>query len=673
MKDTLRFRQIHLDFHTSELIENVGKEFNKEEFSSTLKEAGVDSISCFARCHHGMMYYDSKKFPERIHPNLVNKNLLKEQIEACHSAGIKVPVYITVQWDYYTSIHHPEWAMRDVTGAPMWQHSLKPGFYHGLCVNTPYREFLKAHTIEILEELEPDGIFYDIVLERACACEYCIKSMHEKGYNPLNEKDRLTHYREVLDDFKFEMTALINQYKPGISIFYNAGHISHATKSSVKAYSHLELESLPGGEWGYIHFPTTIRYARNLGLDCLGHTGKFHTSWGDFHSFRNKAALEYECFRMLALNSKCLIGDQLEPGGKLSKEVYELIGSVYRQVKEKQPWCENATPLTNIGVIAPDQFTHSNMDSMILEQVGVVRLLEQLSLQFDFIDSEMEFSRFELIILPDSIPVEGEFKEKLEQYIKQGGKVLATFESGMDSQKEKFTLKQLGVEVSNVTYDSYHQIVRGVFDLNNSYADYIIPQGPMGKGLHTTEYVMYTKGVEVAATTGETLCDTYRPFFNRTYQHFCSHRQTPSSGEKDYSAIVKGENTIYFSHPIFRLYALRAPKWVKTLLENAINELIGQPLIKHNGPSSVITTINRKEHFDVMHILWYIPEKKSEQLEILEDVFPYHNLDVELKTDRKVTSLTIVPNGIGLSFRQIDNIVYFTIPEILGHCMIEIK
>ena len=68
-----------------------------------------------------------------------------------------------------------------------------------------------------------------------------------------------------------------------------------------------------------MHFRLTARYARNLGIDCVSHTGKFHTSWGDFHSFKNKAALEFECFRMLALNCKCEIGDQLHPSGKIDE------------------------------------------------------------------------------------------------------------------------------------------------------------------------------------------------------------------------------------------------------------------------------------------------------------------------------------------------------------------
>ena len=45
----LRFRQIHLDFHTSEFIDGIGSQFDPEEFAATLEKARVNSITCFAR------------------------------------------------------------------------------------------------------------------------------------------------------------------------------------------------------------------------------------------------------------------------------------------------------------------------------------------------------------------------------------------------------------------------------------------------------------------------------------------------------------------------------------------------------------------------------------------------------------------------------------------------
>ena len=46
-----------------------------------------------------MIYHDTK-FVEARHPHL-EVNLLKEQVEACHAAGIRVPIYITVGWDEF--------------------------------------------------------------------------------------------------------------------------------------------------------------------------------------------------------------------------------------------------------------------------------------------------------------------------------------------------------------------------------------------------------------------------------------------------------------------------------------------------------------------------------------------------------------------------------------------
>ena len=104
----LRYRQVHLDFHTSQHIAGVGKEFDPALFAATLARAHVNSVTCFARCHHGYIYYDTRAFPERKHPQLT-RNLLREQIDACHARDIRVPIYVTVQWDKFTVDTQPGW------------------------------------------------------------------------------------------------------------------------------------------------------------------------------------------------------------------------------------------------------------------------------------------------------------------------------------------------------------------------------------------------------------------------------------------------------------------------------------------------------------------------------------------------------------------------------------
>ena len=75
----MRFRQVHLDFHTSEDIEKVGSEFSREQFQACLKMGHVDSITLFSKCHHGWAYHPSKA--NKMHPGL-KFDLLREQIEA---------------------------------------------------------------------------------------------------------------------------------------------------------------------------------------------------------------------------------------------------------------------------------------------------------------------------------------------------------------------------------------------------------------------------------------------------------------------------------------------------------------------------------------------------------------------------------------------------------------
>lgn len=41
-------RQVHLDFHTAAQAPDVGADFDADEFVETLKDARVNSVTCFS-------------------------------------------------------------------------------------------------------------------------------------------------------------------------------------------------------------------------------------------------------------------------------------------------------------------------------------------------------------------------------------------------------------------------------------------------------------------------------------------------------------------------------------------------------------------------------------------------------------------------------------------------
>lgn len=654
----LPFRQVHLDFHTSEHIPDVGAEFDANAFAASLAAAHVDSVNLFARCHHGWLYYKSRAFPQLQHPGL-GRDLLRAQIKACHRRGIRTPVYVTVQWDFQTAVAHPEWLVRDEKGAPRLQGPHEAGFYRTLCLNSPYVGFLHAILREVLEEVGGDGLWLDIVGAEDCSCQYCLDGMRKQGLDPHDAEVRRRYGVEVLYAFQRKTSRFIRSLRPECPIFYNSGHIGPRHRPVLEAFTHLELESLPSGGWGYLHFPATVRYARTLGRPYLGMTGKFHTAWGDFHSFKNRAALEFECFSMLSQGAACCVGDQLHPRGRLCADTYRLIGDVYRQIELKEPWCRGAVTVPEIGVLHPEAFSVSfGHTAMSRAALGVTALLEESGYQFDFIDRETPLDRYAVLILADDIPVDAALAKRLRAYLRKGGALLASGRSGLDPEGTAFALSELGVRYKGDAPFS---------------PDFILPRGWVGEGLPATEHVMYTRGVKVALTgKAHAVAPVMAPYFNRTPEHFCSHLHTPSKRRTVSPAVVENGRCIYFSHPVFSLYRSHSPLWCKKMVLNALDRLVPSPLVRVEGPSTLrVSVLDQPAHARrILHLLHYVPVRRGESFDVVEDIIPLSDVRLSVRCGAKVRRVSLVPGNEALPFQRVGERVEFIVPRVSGHQMV---
>jgi hypothetical protein len=409
-----------------------------------------------------------------------------------------------------------------------------------------------------------------------------------------------------------------------------------------------------------VHFPLATRYARTLDLPFLGMTGKFHTFWGDFHSYKNQAALEYECFRMLALGGGCSIGDQLHPNGKLDQPTYDLIGAVYKQVAAKESWCINVESVSNIGVFSPEIVTGEQIPDA---GAGVQCLLEELGHQFDFIDGESNFADYRLLILPDEAFINEDIPDKLKSYLSHGGAIIASYEALLNLEHTEVALSDAGLKwMGEMQFEP----------------TFIVPDGKIGSGLPEVAHVMYQSGLKVVCDdsgAAQILSECLRPYFNRTWKHYTSHRHASSDGSVYAAAITRKDNLIYFAHPIFKQYNDNAPLWVKTLVKNAISMLIGDSLVIHDGPSTLMVALNRQVTHRrlILHALHYIPIRRSATMDVIEDVIPLHNVTFNIYVDRQVNQVMRVPDREAIDFEQQDNRVSFVLPCINGHEMVVIE
>ncbi|MDB5084779.1 MAG: hypothetical protein JWN30_1665 [Bacilli bacterium] len=657
----MRFRQVHLDFHTSEAIANIGADFSKQQFQDMLKLGHVDSITIFSKCHHGWAYHPSKA--NEMHPGL-SFDLLGAMIEAAHEINVKTPVYISAGLDEKLARRHPEWLIRDKDDQTNWVKGFMQPGYHQFCMNSPYLDVLIEQIKEVVTCYDADGIFLDIVGVRTCYCHNCVASLREAGQNPRDDQAVLELGERVYTNYTKRVKEAVHSIKPGMKIFHNGGHIRRGRRDLAFMNSHLELESLPTGGWGYDHFPLSARYAQTLGLEYLGMTGKFHTSWGEFGGFKHPNALRYEVALSIANGARCSIGDQLHPEGLMDPATYALIGTAYQEVEAKEAWVVNTKNIADVALLSLEaanrgRAAQGQVGKTGSSDAGAVRILLEGKILFDVIDLEEDFTKYKVIILPDNVTLDDSLQRKLEQFISRGGKVLATGRSGLNEDGTAFAL-DLGVKwISENPYQP----------------DYFHPQFDLPQ-LGNTAFVFYAKGQKIELAGGKELGDREDPYFNRDVFAFCSHRHTPSSKQYGGPGMVQSDNGIYIAWNVFEDYSQMGSLILKETVLHALNLLFADgKTIETNLPAQGVVTVTEQpgEKRFVNHLLYASPVKRGEKVEVIEDILPIYDVNVSLRLPIVAKKVYLAPQMQEIPFEQQKGQIRYTLPKLNCHQMVVIE
>jgi len=650
----LRFRQVHLDFHTSPAIPSVGEKFSREQFARALKLGHVDSITVFSKCHHGYSYHPTEA--NEIHPGL-KFDLLGEQLAVCRELGVNAPVYISAGLDEKEANRHPEWLVKGTPNAG--SDFLNQAGYHLFCYNTPYMDQLEAQIEEVMARYNPIGIFLDISSVRTCYCQHCLASMREKGLDPHNPADVAKHGEMVYAEYARRCENAVRKYNSETYIFHNAGNITRGRRDIADFDTHLELESLPTGGWGYDHFPMSAAYVRNLGMEYLGMTGKFHTTWGEFGGFKHPNALRYETALSIALGAKCSIGDQLHPSGEMNLSTYGLIGAAYEEIEAKEAFCRDKLAVSNVAVLSAEAVGHTN-DRNSKPDIGACRMLLEGKYLFDLIDLETPFDAYQLVILPDTIPVDDALAARLNAYLANGGKLLATGKSGLNPAGDAFAI-DLGVS----------------YEGRNDYRpSYMVPEGSTQMVNGTTSYVMYAEAQNIAPKDGaEVFASLAEPYFNRTPEHFSSHQHTPDKPDSRRAGAVYTANTAYICWSIFEDYAVKGSLCLKELFLNAIEKLIGETktVAVAGLPDRGVVTMTRDADGGkyYVHLLFAHTCVRGTGIEVIEDLIDLHGLSVSVR-GLNVKSVKSQPDGTALAFVQNGDLTEIPVDVLQMHKIIEI-
>ncbi len=659
------WRKIHLDYHNSQHMPKIGAAFDADEFGDRLLAGHVDSIVVFAKDMHGYFYYPSKYGP--VHPGLA-RDLLGAQVAACRERNIKVYAYYCVTWDNYLAEQHPEWLVwkRDrTTYLPKFDEA--PG-WTGLCLsNQDFVQLALDHSREIITSYDLDGIWYDMPLPIGgeCFCRNCLAALRGAGLDPFDATAQRRHKQELLVDWMRRSHELAHELDPGIQVDQN-----NQTRLGLGARApyldNVDIEALPTAFWGYIYYPTTVRYARTFGVSVCGMTGRFHRSWADFGGLKHPSQLRTELAGIIAQGAQCDIGDQLPPSGRLDPAVYATIGQCYAEIERLEPFLEHAAPVVEAAVVVQGRpledlgtVEQRMADTLGSSVFGASKLLMEHHVQFDIVEGGDDLERYRLLVLPDALPVDEALAGRFRAYLDGGGAILASREALRLAGTGRVWAEELGLRYAGESPFTPVYIKFGA-ELSATLPDY--------------EFALYDGAAQWQAADGAggaVMAHLAEPLFQRSAEHYTSHGQTPVDHDTDYVAVVRRGRLAAAAFPIGSSY-YRHGYWIyREIFGRLLDAVLPERLTRTNAPISSEVTVThqiaeagRPERW-MVHVVNFSPSRRGPQhTEYVEDPIPLHDVAVTLAIDAAIGRAYLAPDGGELPLRRDDGGWSVTIPRV---------
>lgn len=404
--------------------------------------------------------------------------------------------------------------------------------------------------------------------------------------------------------------------------------------------THYEMEDLPTAWGGYDKMALNASYFSQLGKPFLGMTGKFHLDWGEFGGFKCKEALKYEVSTMAVYGAACSIGDHMFPDGEMDMQTYGNIGYAYRYYEGLEPYIFDEST-ADIGLyFSADEDANS----------GISKILTESQIEYSIVMNG-NFDNFVAVIFPDSCELSVDERIRLQDYVAGGGKLL--FCNGALIENGKFTVDCGLCEPVASKYD----------------CAYILPTVEFSEEVPNSPCLSYEAGVFASIADATVIAEMLSPQFNRTYVHFCGHKNTPYDKQgKCYPAIEQKGNILYSALPLSRLYHKYGSIYYKWYMLEAIRLLKPSLKLRTDMYSQERCRMIKQSDQNryCINMIYAAPVKRG-CAEIIEDIVPIYDIPFEITVSEAVKSVYLPLKGEYLDYFLENGTVKFTLPKLSCH------
>ena len=638
------------DNHTMPACPDVGENFDVETFTDKIKAINVDYLVFHARCNQGMAYYDTRIGIK--HPSL-KQDLFGLLADACKRKDIALGAYFNAGISSEEGRLHRDWTTLYFDGRSLREPRFTP-HVRTMCYNSGYRDHLIEMVKEVVTNYPVSGLMIDCLIDYPCVCPICVKEMKEKGINWNNEEEVKKFSEFSAIRLAKDISHAANAIKPGLLISNN--YPGYEGLKGINTY--FDVVCLPASEEGYEFIPAMSHYVRTLGdMPILNMTGRFY-DWGDFGGLRPEVAIKSELLYGLANGMRPNIGGHFHPRGDLETATFDRIERIYKDLQTREEWFDNARNITEIAIVYPKSIHNIRGDK---ELKSAVRMLSELKHQFDVVTLASDWSKYKVLIFPDNITFDGEITRRVKKHISEGKAVISTGSSGLDKENKRFALEQEW----GVRYIGENDFDPAYFHVEKNY-NHSMPDMPLS---------LYSSGIDMEPSE-ETRVGAFliRPYYNRMWDGEYAFYYNPPDKETEKPALTIHNKVAHFSHRIFSGYFEKAPVELRTVFDNVLQQLLPDPLIRHeNLPSFTRAFVTRQQNRTMVHLLSYIPEMRG-RTQMIEEPIELSDLKILIRKDnRNFKNIYSAPDREPLSYQVEGNYIEINIPKSKGYTLIVLE
>lgn len=443
------FRKIHHGFAIPEWAPGAGESFDAEAYVRLVKEAKIDCIEFYTKDHMGNATY-ATKLGKRCK---TGRDYLAELLIEARKAGLRIIAYYSALWERAVGDAHPEWVQLNSRG-----QRIKHCTWWQICPNSGYADQVTGQLQE-LAGYDVDGVFLDMFVfgngsfppsdSSGCYCLNCKESFRRQygfelpsSISPGSPYARAYYeWRSIeIEKFLGACRRAVKKTNQGLLFSINLTHslvgdFSYRLHKLVDVASFEVYPEIPLWMPGATHLTPSIggRYAQNFDKPSELFFSRFGgAEWFNWTT-KNEEQLSLEVCSSIANGSSPTVIDFPFPEGTLEPDFYRMLGKIYGDVEDLEPWLVDRSPLADFAVLYSEESVNYGGETLHREAffAACKALIENHLLFQVVIPPKIQELKAKVLIIPEANCLSSDTVGAIEAFIRRGGKVLFTHESSM--------------------------------------------------------------------------------------------------------------------------------------------------------------------------------------------------------------------------------------------------